>query len=168
MTCRTATALGIRPRELRCRVILPARMRTGAGWSDACILNVSSRGLQIHASRCTPMGSSVELWHGDRVIAAKVVWRNGPRAGLHSEERIPVEEVLSLGQSPALQLTAGNQRGVERRAVARTQDASRFQGRAIEFLSIVAMAAALSSGLFLMVLEAFARPLAVLYRIFGG
>ena len=36
-----------RPRELRRRVILPARLRTGADWSDTCMLNISSRGLLI-------------------------------------------------------------------------------------------------------------------------
>ena len=53
---------------LRRRVLLPARMRTSAGWSDACILNVSSRGALIHAKRPITQGSVVELRHGDHVI----------------------------------------------------------------------------------------------------
>ena len=30
--------------------MLPARMRSTVGWSDACILNLSSRGLMVHAN----------------------------------------------------------------------------------------------------------------------
>lgn len=168
MTPGAASSPRIRPRELRRRVVLPARMRAGAGWSDACILNISSRGLQIQASRCAPKGSNVELWRGDQVITARVVWRCGARAGLQTEERIPVEEILSLGQSPALQLTAGRQLDVERRVRMRAHDDSRLCGRAIEFLSVVVIAAALSSGMFLMVLEALARPLAAVRAAFGG
>jgi hypothetical protein len=143
-------------------------MRAGAGWSDACILNISSRGLQIQASRCAPKGNNVELWRGDQVITARVVWRCGARAGLQTEERIPVEEILSLGRSPALQLTASRQRGVECRVRMRSHDDSRLWGRAIEFLSVAVIAVALSSGMFLMVLEALARPLAAVRAAFDG
>jgi hypothetical protein len=141
-------------------------MRTGAGWNDACILNISSRGLQIHASRCVPKGDSIELWRGDIVITARVVWRSGARAGLQSDECIPVEDIMSLGQSPALRLTAGNPR--ERRVRHRSHAESRIQARTFEFLSIAAIAATLSSGLFLIVLDVLARPLAVVQRAFGG
>src|SRR4051794_34204558 len=68
-----------KPRELRRRLMLPARMRTSAGWSDACILNVSSRGLLVHTRLATPDGATVELCHGEHVIIARVVWRQGPR-----------------------------------------------------------------------------------------
>src|SRR3954454_9192980 len=96
-----------RPRELRRRVMLQARMRTGVTWSDAYILNVSSRGLLINFSRSVLQGSTVELWHGDHVIVARVVWRKGTRAGLRAEDRVPIEEIVPIGQTPRLQLTAG-------------------------------------------------------------
>ena len=149
-------------------MILPARMRTGAGWSDACILNISSRGLQIQAIRCGPKGSNVELWRGDQVIVAQVVWRSGAKAGLIAEERVPVEEILSISQSPALQLTVGDPGDVERRRTPRTHENSRLIGRALEFVSVGVIAATLSTGMFLMVLEALAKPLAAARRALGG
>src|SRR5690349_10239243 len=95
-----------KPRELRRRVVLPARMRLGTSWSDTCILNVSSRGLMIHTGRQVAKGTQVELRRGDHIILARVVWRDGGRAGLQAEERVPIEEIVTIGQSSALQLTA--------------------------------------------------------------
>src|SRR5215218_5584495 len=90
-----------RPRELRRRVVLPARLRTGAQWSDTCILNISSRGLMIHSGREAPRGSLVELRRGEHVIIARVAWRDGARVGLCSEDRVPIEEIMSVGYSQA-------------------------------------------------------------------
>ena len=94
-------------------MVLPARMRHGAAWSDACILNVSSRGLLIHTSRQAPMGSEIELRRGEHVILARVVWRDGAKVGLRADDRVPIEEIVTLGQSRVLQLSAGG--SVERR-----------------------------------------------------
>src|SRR6476620_6966995 len=96
-----------RPRELRRRVMLRTRMRAMSGWTDACILNVSSRGMMINApAAIAAEGARVELWHGERLIVATVVWRKGTRAGIQAEDRIPVDEILSISQSSSLQLTA--------------------------------------------------------------
>src|SRR4029078_1604392 len=96
------------PAESATRAPLPARMRMDSSWCDACILNISSRGLMIHVGRGAPNGDTVELRRGHHVIVARVVWRDGSRAGLHSDDRLPVEEILSLSQAPALQLTAAD------------------------------------------------------------
>ena len=146
-------------RELRCRVLLPARLRTGASWSDACILNVSSRGALIHSSRPFARGSVVELRHGDHVIVGRVVWREGPKAGLQSDDRVPVEQILSATDGPALRLSA-SPAGVERRRQPRTHDQSRMQSRAFEFAGVAIIAVALSSAAFALVGEALAQPLA--------
>ncbi len=60
-----------RPRELRRRVVLPARLRIGSRWNDTCILNISSRGLLIHSPRLGNEGSGVELRRGGEVIEAE-------------------------------------------------------------------------------------------------
>jgi hypothetical protein len=150
-----------KPRELRRRVLLAARVRTPAGWGDACILNVSSRGMLIHAGR-TPVGegSTIELRHQELAIVARVVWRDGARVGLTANERLPVEQIMSLGQSPALQLTATVACGAERRRQPRTHEDSRLRGRVFEFAGIAFIAVILSGGLFVMVEEALARPIA--------
>lgn len=145
-----------RPRELRRRVLVPARLRHGTSWSDACILNVSSRGLMIHSGRPLTRGTEVEIRRGDHVIVARVVWRDGGRAGLESDDRVPVEQIVTLGQSPALQLTAA--RG-ERRKRPRVEDQSRMTGRSIEFAAAVLIALALAGAGQSMVESALAAPL---------
>jgi hypothetical protein len=155
-----------RPRELRRRVVLPARLCTGAQWSDTCILNISSRGMLIHSARPAGMGSLVELRRGDHVITARVVWRNGARVGLQSDERLAVDEIVTLGQSQAFKLTAGNSpaRQLPSRGMA---DRSRMRGRAMEFLSIAVIAASIAASVATMVQSAFARPLAIIEQALG-
>lgn len=153
-----------KPRELRRRVVMPARLRHGAAWSDACILNVSSRGLMIHTARQVATGTEVEIRRGDHVIMARVVWRDGGRAGLQAEERVPVEDILTLRQSPALQLTAG---AVERRKHPRIEDRSRLRARAMEFASVIAISACLAAAGLNMVQAAFERPIAIVTGALG-
>ncbi len=147
-----------KPRELRRRVMVPARLRHGVSWSDTCILNISSRGLMIHTGRQMPRGTLVEVRRGDHVIVARVMWREGAKAGLQAEDRVPVEEIFTLGQSPALQLTA---EPAERRKHPRQEARSRERGRVIEFAGAVLIAVALAGAGFSMVQSAFARPLAL-------
>jgi len=156
-----------RPRELRTRVVATARVRSGAQWSDACILNVSSRGALIHSSRPFARGSVIELRHGDHVIVGRVVWREGAKAGLQSEERVPVEQILSLADGPALFLSAVPF-GVERRRRSRTHEQSRLQSRALEFASVAVIAVALSSVAFALVGKALANPLAKVSAALGA
>lgn len=139
-------------------MVVPARLRHGISWSDACILNISSRGLMIHTGRQITEGTEVELRRGDHVIVARVVWRDGARAGLQSEERVPVEEIVTVGQSSSLQLTVASG---ERRKDRRPEDRSRFRARAIEFAGVVVLATSLVGAGLTMVEQAFARPLAV-------
>lgn len=147
-----------KPRELRRRVVIPARLRHGASWSDTCIVNLSSRGLMIHTGREIAKGTEVELRRGDHVIVARVMWREGGRAGLRAEERVPVEDIMTLGQSSALRLTAATK---ERRKHPRPEEQSRFRGRAIEFAGVLVIGASLGGAGLAMVETAFARPLAL-------
>jgi len=157
-----------RPRELRRRVMLPARLRAGAQWSDTCILNISSRGLLIHSARAAPEGSIIELRRGDHVIVARVMWREGARVGLQADERLPVEQIMSLGQSHALQLTASSGPAVERRKQTRTEADARLRGRAIEFASVAVIAASMALTIWSMASEALARPMAAVSAALGG
>jgi len=150
-----------RPRELRRRVVLPARLRSGAMWSDICILNISSRGLMVQSSRLGSEGSQVELYRGSHVIIARVVWREGARAGLRAEDRVPVEEILSADASPATRLTVEGQPVERRRAVRRPAVDSRLRGRAMEFVAVSVIALCLAGGAWTLVESAFARPLAM-------
>lgn len=157
-----------RPRELRRRVIIPARLKSSSGWTDACILNISSRGLLIHSARAGPEGSRVELWRAQHVIVARVMWQDGSRAGLQTEDRVPVEDILSLGASTALILTAECHSASNVRAGERRRADRRSQGRMIEFAGVVLIACSLAVSAFDMVARALGRPMGMALVALGG
>jgi hypothetical protein len=158
----------LQPRELRRRVMLRARMRAMSGWTDACILNVSSRGLMINAPIAAgTQGSTIEIWHGEHMIVATVVWRKGRCVGLRADARIPVDDILIAASGPSLQLTAGNWPSVERRKTPRTQDERRCRGRVLEFAAVTIIAAGFALGAFLTIEEAFARPIRYVQAALG-
>ena len=150
--------------------MLRARLRASSGWSDACILNVSSHGLLINATTAgaAATGSMIELWHGEHLIVGEVVWRKGTRAGLRTDQRVPVEEIMAIGNAPALQLTAGDWPRADRRKRPRSHDESRLRSRAIEFAGVAAIAVSLAIALLSMVEAAFAKPLAMVQTALGG
>lgn len=147
-----------RPRAVRWRVVVPARLRHGASWSDICILNVSSGGLLIHSGRPLQRGTEVEVHRGDHAIVAKVVWREGARAGLKADEQLAVDEIVMLGQAPSLQRTSPSE---ERRKCPRREDRARAYGRSIEFAGALVIAVTLASAGVTMIESAFARPLSM-------
>ena len=158
-----------RPRELRRAVVLQARLRTGIRWSDTCILNVSSRGLMIHSGHTGPKGSLVEICRGEHVIVARVAWRDGSRAGLRSEERVPIEEIVLLGPCRPARLTADGKSFVERRRHARQgRGQSSLQPRWIEFVAAGIIGTSFAIGMWSMAERAFARPMAMVTGAFGN
>jgi hypothetical protein len=159
----------LRPRELRRRVLVRARVRSGARWGDACILNISSRGMLIYSTWPVVEGSVVEILRGDQLIVARVMWSEAGRSGIRSDERLPVEDLLSLEQSRSLQLIASNgvlhDRRKQRQRIARE---SRGHGRAIEFVAFGAIAVSLAFGLWAMTEAALSGPLARATAALGG
>ena len=157
----------LRPRELRRRVLLPARLRDGSRWADACILNLSSRGMLIHAPRAAQEGPYIELKRGDRIIRGRIVWRDGSRVGVEVEDRLPVEEIMSLDHSQQLQLAAMPIASVRKRGGGRRMEA-RLHGRAFEFAAAVVFATSMAIGAWVMAEQAFATPLAQVKAALNG
>jgi hypothetical protein len=156
----SAAALSsLKSREPRIDVVLPVRLRMGARWSDACILNVSARGVLIHASEPPQRGSYVELRRDDKVIIGRVMWASGSRAGLRAQDRVPVEAIVTAKAAQSLRLTARPVGRVERRRVPRDHERSRLRGRIMQFASVAAIGATLSVAVFSMVAQALAEPL---------
>jgi hypothetical protein len=145
------------------------RMRIGARWSDACILNISSRGLMIRSASRIAEGSVVELRRGEHVIHGRVVWKDGAKAGLQSDERLPVDDILTLSQSPSLQLTAADSQKLDRRGKPRPiyQD-SRLRAHVVQFVGTLVIAAGLSAAVLSMVERAMVKPLALVELALGG
>lgn len=154
----------IRPREERRRTVLPARLRNGAGWVDACILNISSRGLLIHAKCDAQPGSQISLWRGENLIVGRVVWRSTNRIGLCSPDPLPVDDVISGGAAPAAAPVATGDLKIERRTQPRSHERSRERSRAIEFVSLVLAGVALAAAASAYAYQALSNPLEAVQR----
>jgi hypothetical protein len=149
--------------------MLPARLRVGVRWSDACILNISSRGLMISAGNAFVEGSTVEVRRGAHAILARVMWREGPKAGLWADEPLPVEDIVTMAQSATLEVTAADSLTMERRRRKRAiYDDSRQRARALQFAFSVVVAVGLSAAILSMVQHAFGKPIAIVGSVLGG
>jgi hypothetical protein len=165
----SATRSNHRPRELRRRVMISARLRSGTDWGDARILNIWSRGLMIQTARPTPKGALVEIARSEHLIIARVMWSAAGRSGLQSQSLLPVEEILSLGQASSLQLVASDGVLRERRRRRRAPEPdARVRGRAMEFVAVGMIAASLALGIWSMAETALARPLERVTAALGG
>ena len=148
--------------------MLPARIRSGAGWSDACILNISPRGLLVYAKCPAQPGTSIELRRGGYLVLAEVVWRNNERIGLCSHDEVPVDDLISSEAAAAAVPVLTGTLEVERRKRPRDADRSRARSRAMEFLSLVLIGAALAGGAAVSAHQALTAPLAAVNRALGA
>ncbi|HUP67763.1 MAG TPA: hypothetical protein VM145_06110, partial [Sphingomicrobium sp.] len=102
------------------------------------------------------------------VIVARVVWRDGSRVGLSSDERLPVDDILSLGASSALTLSAPHQTSADAVTSERRREDRRSQGRIMEFVGVVAIACSLAVTAFDAVGHTLARPMAMVSQALGN
>lgn len=143
--------------------MIKARMRAGASWSDALILNMSSKGLLVRSDRSPSRGSYLEIRRGPHVIVARVVWANSGRFGVQTQDPVPTDGLIQDpdgAQAPATPPGAGFK---ERRAIARPtevrHESSRQKGRAAEFAVIAFACAAMAILIGGAVVEVVAKPM---------
>ena len=132
-------------------------MRSPSGWSDACILNISSTGLMVYSDGAAEPGHTVELRRGGQLVIARVVWRRNQRMGLASHDPVPVEDIISSETADAARTTAEGFH-VERRRQPRDPEKSRQTGRAFEFLSLAVAGTLLAGAAGAFVYDALVRP----------
>ncbi len=161
-------------REPRRKVLIKARMRVGASWGDACILDVSSRGLLLQAASPPSRGAYCEVRRGRHVIVARVVWSSHHRFGVRTQDRIVadalIEEPDASGAEPPQ--ASGAEPAVERRAPTRPRDhdheQSRWRARAIEFACIAIAGGFLATIGFGTVGRVLAHPLTSVQSALGS
>jgi hypothetical protein len=142
--------------------MIGARLRHERGWSDARILNLSSRGLMVRASAAPPRGSYVEICRGSYRIVARVVWADHDRFGALAQDVIAIDALAGDGDAPSPVAAAPNQ---ERRAVPRRpssaerHERSRERSRRLEFLCVAAFACAAAFFAFETVQANLSKPL---------
>lgn len=121
----------MKPREKRIPVQVPARLRHQSGWSDAIVLNMSSKGLMFSSSVPIQRGEYVELRRGPYVIVARVAWASGTSCGAQSQDRLPIEEIVQL-RSPARRASPTAERRRAPRPTSEKHAESRWAGQLIE------------------------------------
>lgn len=140
-------------------MMLPARMRSISGWSDACILNISSRGLLIYSSGTAKPGSFVEVRRGGQLVVARVVWRKNQRIGLCSNDPVRVGDIISSDTAASAVQSGPQQPYIERRRIPRDSDRSRQHARAVEFLFTVLISTAIAVCAVIYVHEVMAKSM---------
>lgn len=156
-----------KPREDRQNVVLQARIRADGGWGDACILNLSSRGLLAYSQTPASPGTIIELRRGEQVIIAQVVWRQDRRIGLKSRDRLVIDEIISGSRAANLQISVPSM-DLRRCRTARSLEESRTKARLGEFLSIITISAALAALGYSAVAEALSTPIARVSEALAG
>jgi hypothetical protein len=155
----------MKPRDARLKVLIRARVLSGSGWSDACVRDISRRGMLIQASAPPVRGSYVEVRWQARSVVGRVVWVNDTRFGLQTRDALNVAAITSGITSPA-QTAEGIERPLSRRLSGRDARAgaalSAAQARHISsamqywfFGGAVAIASAVLAGAVLESLSSF-------------
>ena len=148
---------------------MPARLHSSSGWADDCILNISSRGLMIHSARAGPQGSIVELRRGSHAIVARVVWRDGARVGLKTEERLAVEDLIRLNCASAMTVTTGQAQKRARGTPSQRRERNRCSlGRVIEYVGVALIACMLAVTAFDVLERGLGTPMALIETALAG
>jgi hypothetical protein len=134
----------LKPRETRRIALINGRLRCGASWRDVSILNVSTRGLLLHTAAPPERGTYVEVHRGGHAIVARVIWSKDQRFGVHTQNRLNIDNLVAATNSSATegagspQATPLVERRSRRRKMSPTDalERSKRVSRAIEFVGV--------------------------------
>lgn len=154
-------------RETRQRTLVVGRLRHGVAWRDVSILNISTRGLLLHAAAPPARGTYVEVHRGRHAIVARVIWSKDQRFGVHTQDRLNIVDVVADTELSTAEGAGSPQPPafVERRSSGRkvsTRDAherSKQVARTIEFISVATFITGLSVIALVAVGKALGGPL---------
>ncbi len=90
----SALQAGFRQREPRVKVVVPCRMNHGGKWADACIHNISSRGMMVAADGSVKTGDYIDIRRGTLIIIGRVMWRKDRFFGVRTQDRISVQTIV--------------------------------------------------------------------------
>lgn len=131
----------MKTREPRVKVLVRARMRAGADWTDVVIHNMSSRGLLASSSPVCRPGTVVEIRRIHHVVVGRVVWQNGAFFGVRTQDPIDIQGIVTA-QPPAhkpQRIDAGDddRRAVRRVPAAEREAQSRRFASAFQFVVLI-------------------------------
>lgn len=164
-----------RTREMRRPVNIGARMRKDAGWSDAVVRDISTRGVMAICSAPPMRGEFVELRCGSQVIVAQVVWARQGRFGARVRERLDLADFVpglrpSTPPRPVARHQAARFQVIkpERRSIAEQAEASRRTARVFEFAAMGLAGTAFALVVASTAYQALAVPLSAINAAFSS
>lgn len=157
---------GLKPRELRRKVVIEAQMRIGAAWGEVCLLNLSSRGALARSAEPPPKGTYVEFRRGSHVIVACVMWAEKHRFGVRTQDPIRVDDLISDpdGSSASANGSAQVQPNAKwkqayKRPAGQQHEQSRMMARSMEFCILVGSGVICAGVAFALVQTAVSEPM---------
>lgn len=114
----------MKTREPRVKVLVRARMRAGADWTDVVIHNMSSRGLLASSSPVCRPGTVIEIRRIHHIVVGRVVWQKGAFFGVRTQDPIDIQGIVTA-QPPAHKPQRSDAGDDDRRAVRRVPAAER-------------------------------------------
>lgn len=88
-------------RERRQPVRIAGRLKSGRGWSDVVIGNVSSRGMMGVCATPPARGDYVEVRCGGYVIVARIAWTSANLFGARAQDVIDFDQLLASSRGRA-------------------------------------------------------------------
>ena len=95
-------------REQRRSIFRKVKLRSEEGWTEVTISNVSSRGLMLRCSPAPAKGAFIEVRHRGMSIVGQVMWSNGSRCGVRTQDKVDTPALLS--DSPITPIIPGFKR----------------------------------------------------------
>lgn len=120
--------------------MITARLRAGASWSDALILNMSNRGLLVRSEQSPSRGSYLEICRGSHVIIARVIWSRSDRFGVQTQDPVPAASLIRdpdaiASAEPGID-KIGERRAASRPSLLVRHEGSRQKARVGEFVAV--------------------------------
>ena len=121
---------GYKNREARRQVLIACRMKSVRGWGDACIHNISSRGMMIACDDPLQPGEYVDIRRGRQVVIGRVIWTRDRFSGIRTQDTISPDALVNeprLESRPAPCDVGGDRRHVRQRLVSEIDTARRIE-----------------------------------------
>jgi hypothetical protein len=139
-------------------------MKQGAIWTDVCIRNMSSRGLNLQG-HSPPPGTYIELRRGRHIIVARVVWSKEREFGAQAQDMLQIDAIVrNEAGAKATGILPGKttQASTSPKSSAQAYQHSRQLSSTIQFGFVALVGLSLAAAAVTAVQNALANPMEVL------
>ena len=166
-------AQGYTNREARRQVLIPCRMKSVRGWGDACIHNISSRGMMVACDDPLIAGEYVDIRRGRQVVIGRVIWRRDRFSGIRTQDVISADALVNEPRfegRPVQRTGDGDRRSSTRSRMiseidaARRMERSRSASKAMQFGALCAFGLVAAVAIAMQLAHLFVAPTARIDR----